>query len=266
MRALHLTLLLMSGCATTLSTMQPADTLPAGGWHAGAGMNAIVPVTRVADALDAASQLEDRVAADPNHEPTDEERRDYLDAALGLALGAPGVTYDLMLRHGFADRFDAGIRWTTTGLHVDGKLQFLRHPSGWNGSISVGYVHHFFDGLLFDVLELIEIDDFSRWDIEVPVLFGRSIGDWGTVWGGPKYVFARYSLDAAIMDAGGVESSDGSIHYIGGFAGFAAGYRWVRVFTELTVMNMFAEPVILGEPTDIGGVIVVPSAGLMVRW
>jgi hypothetical protein len=255
-----------AGCATTLSTMQPADTLPPGGWHVGGGFNVNVPASRVIRALDVAYDLEQKLQDDPGYEPTEDEQRDYLDAAIGLAISAPGVTNDIMVRHGLWDRIDAGVRWTTTGLHLDAKLQFLHHPSGWNGSLSVGYVHHFFDGLLFDALDLLEVDDFSRHDVEVPLIFGRQLGAWGTLWGGPKYVAAWYHLDATLQDTEVVDSPDGMIHYVGGFAGFAAGYRGFRGFVELTVMNMIARPVILGRTVDLGGIVVVPSAGVMVRW
>jgi len=39
----------------------------------------------------------------------------------------------------------------------------------------------------------------------------------------------------------------------------------VFVFLELTVANMFAKPEIFGQKTDLGGIIVVPAFGLMLR-
>ena len=80
-----------------------------------------------------------------------------------------------MVRYGLADKFDAGLRWTTTGIHADGKYQFLDHASGWDGAISLGVSHHFFDGFVFDVLEFLKIEDFSRNDIEIPLIFGKRL-------------------------------------------------------------------------------------------
>lgn len=257
--------LLAAGCATTISTMQPADTLPPGGWHVGGGLNVNVPATGVVRALDAAISLEEKLRDDPSYEPTEAEERRYLDAALGLALNPPGVTQEVMVRYGLLDRVDAGLRWSTTGIHVDGKLQFLR-GGGWDGSIAVGYVHHLFDGIVFDALELLRIDDFSRKDVEVPVIFGRRLGSWGTLWGGPKLVLGWYHLDAALAEAEVAGSTDGTLRYLGGFAGFGAGYRAFRGFVELTVMHLSARPVVLGQKVDLGGVVVMPSVGVMVRW
>ena len=105
-------------------------------------------------------------------------------------------------------------------------------------------------------------------DIEVPVIFGRRFGKWGYLWGGPKYIFGKYTLDAdiSVVGATDVTPTDGKIHYVGGFTGFGAGYKFIYAFVELTVMNMFAKPVILGHERDIGGIIVMPSFGLMARW
>jgi hypothetical protein len=77
---------------------------------------------------------------------SDEQKREYMDAAIGLALSAPGTTHDIMLRYGIHDRIDAGIRWSTTGAHADAKYQFL-DLAGWAGSISVGYRHQLFGAI-----------------------------------------------------------------------------------------------------------------------
>jgi hypothetical protein len=267
MRRLRLLALLaaLPACSTALSTMQPADTLPPGDWHIGGGVSVDLPVTRIGAALDQAYTVGDKYRQNSEYRPSAEEQRQVFDAAVGLALNAPGVTYDLMVRYGVYDRIDLGVRWTTTGLHFDAKFQFLR-DAGWDGSISVGYGWHFFDSIIFGVLDFLRIADYSRHDLEVPVIFGRRFGRWGYVWGGPKYVMARYSIASFLPNVTEPFASSGFIHYIGGFAGFAAGYRWVFVFAELTVMDMIAKPVILGQPTDIGGAIVVPSLGVMARF
>jgi hypothetical protein len=254
------------GCSTALSTMQPADTLPKGGVHVGAGMDVGIPVTRVLDAIDQAEALADKYRADPSYMPTDADRRAALDAAIGLALNAPGVTTDLMVRYGVADRFDAGFRYTTSGLHLDGKLQFLRQPGGWDGAVSLGYANHSFKGTVFDALEYVGIDDFSRHDVELPLILGRRLSSWGRFWAGAKYIYAKVSIDAKLQNVDETLTVDDSMHYLGGFAGFAAGYRWVYLFAELTIMEMVAKPTILGEPTDLGGTIVMPAFGLMARF
>ena len=266
--AAAVSLLAAAGCSAGLATMQPAQTLPKGGWHAGAGVNVQIPVTRTLEVLDAAQDIDDSYVKNPDYTPTEEEQHRYQDAMLGLALSAPGATVDLMLRHGFARRFDAGVRFTTTAVHADGKYQFLGEGdgSGWDGAISLGYAHHLFDSLVFDVLEHLGIDDFAREDLQIPLIFGRRMGQWGFLWGGPKYVLTYYAVDARIANAAEVESTEGFVHYVGGFAGVALGWRWVHAIAELTVMDLIAKPTIAGREVDVGGIIVVPSLGLMARW
>lgn len=118
---------------------------------------------------------------------------------------------------------------------------------------------------VFDALDYLEVGDYSRWNIEVPVIFGSRMGDIGHVWFGPKYVFSTYSVDASLKNVGVVPETSGAIHHLGGFGGVALGYRVVFVFLEVTVAKMFAEPEILGRPTDLGGIVVAPAGGLMLR-
>jgi hypothetical protein len=258
---------LLPGCSTALSTLQTAETVPKGHWQATGGMDVAIPVTRVIDAVDAAIDLEEKLRDDPGYEPTEAELQDYADAAIGLALSPPGTGIDLMLRRGFTDQLDVGVRYTTTGLHADAKFMFLRPtaPDGWTGSLSLGYAYHNFDGFIFDVLELLRIDDFSRHDLEVPIIFGKKLR-YGHYWLGPKLVVAFVSIDAKLEYADETLQTDDTIYYYGGFAGASFGYRGVEVFAELTVMEMLAEPTIFGRKRDLGGTIVMPSAGLMARF
>lgn len=267
MRALPIAFaLLLPACATTVSTVQPADTLPKGDFHASAGMNVEIPITRVVDSLSAAADVSDKYLGDPGYEPTQEEQRALLDATIGLALNAPGGGNDFMFRYGVVEHLDVGARWSTSAAHLDAKWQFLDSTSGWDGAVSLGVAQHIFSGIIFDVLEVLELDDFSRTDVEIPVIFGKRFSHWARFWGGPKLILSRYSVDADIRNVVEVQELDGWVYYYGGFAGGSVGYRNIQLYGELTMMSMVASPVILGEEVDIGGLIVSPSFGIMARW
>jgi hypothetical protein len=263
MKRLLMLIVLGSGCTTALSTAQPAETLPKGTWRASGGMEIGVPVSRIADALDAAATLEEKIADDPNYMPTAEEQREYEDAAIGLALNAPGPIVDLMLRRGFGHHLELGGRYTSTGFQIDGKFQFL--DGAWDGAISVGYARHAFKGLIFDVLELLKVDDFSRNDILIPVIFGRPLGDYGRVWFGPRLQIAFVHVDGQLEKVGDIDT-DATIYYVGGFGGVSAGYKGIEAYVELTVMEMIAKPTIFGEKRDLGGIVVAPTLGLSARF
>lgn len=274
-----------SGCATTLSTLQPAEPMKPGHVQANAAMNVNVPASRIVDAVDVAEDLASRYARDPGYVPTTEEQRRALAAGVGLGLSSPGPNQDFMLRVGLFRNFDAGLRWSGLAAHVDGKYRFMggdpppkdgearsftdelgpEKDGGLQGSISIGLSKTLYSGFVFDALDYLQIGDYSRYNLEVPVIFGTALKDYGHVWFGPKYVLSRYSVDASLRNVGVVPETSGTIHHLGAFGGVAVGYKVVFFVAELTVMKMFAEPTVFGQPTDLGGIVVVPAGGLMLR-
>ncbi len=255
----------LCACTTAMTTIQPAQTLAPRAMHVSVGLDVNVPVTRVVEALDAAADIAENYAANPGYVPPEDEQRRYLDALIGLALNAPGVMNDFMFRYGFGDRIDGGLRYTGTAVHVDAKYRFLER-NGWHGSASLGYTHHLFKGLIFDALEYIHVDDFSRRDFSMPIIFGRRLADYGYLWLGPKYVFSRVGIDSTLQNVDDSLALRAPIHHFGGFVGVALGYRVLYVYAEVTALQMFAEPVILREATDIGGLVIQPAFGVMGRF
>ena len=261
--------ILAGGCATPVSTLQPAETLPRGGWHVGAAMDLSLPVSRIGAAVDAAADIASKYSQDPGYTPTPEEQRTYLNAAVGLALNHPAVINDLMVRYGVRDWLEVGGRYAGNSMHLGAKVRLFDQPRwapGWQGALDISYVHSSFSGVLFDVLSFLNIDDFSRRDVQVPLIFGRRLGRFGRVWLGPKYIYGQVHVDAKLQNVDDTLAVDTHVHYLGGFGGVAVGYSKVFLVAELTVMNMFANPELLGQPTDVGGLMLMPSIGVMARF
>ncbi len=264
--------------------MQPAEPMRPGHVQLQAGMTGNVPASRIVDAVDTVATLTERYVSDSSYKPTEDEQRRALAAGVGLGLSAPGVNPDIMLRMGVVRHLDVGLRWSGLAAHADAKYRFLatNMPSpeqekaeqsnvgdgpdpGFQGSVSLGISKALYGGFVFDALDFLQVGDYSRWNVEVPVIFGTRLGPVGHVWFGPKYIFSTYSLDASLKNIGVVPESSGVIHHLGGFAGIGVGYKVVFLFAELTIAKMFAEPEILGRPTDLGGIVVSPAGGLMLR-
>lgn len=277
-------LLALVGCSTTLSTLQPAEPMKPLRFQANGALNVVVPASRIIDVVDTSATLADRYASDPNYKPSEAEQRQALAAAVGLGLSSPGVNPDIMLRMGVVKNLDVGLRWSSINAHVDAKYRFLATKDatpeeeaatdgklgngpdrGFQGAISIGLSKSLYNGLIFDLFDQLQINDYSRWNLEVPLIFGSRLSDYGHVWFGPKYIYSHYSVDASLKNIGIVPEQSGSIHHIGGFGGVAVGYKAAFVFLELTVAKMFANPEIFGQETDLGGIIVVPAFGLMLR-
>lgn len=254
-----------TGCSTALSTMQPVEPMAPGHVHASGGMTVNVPVSRIVSAVDATASMGEQFVRDTSYVPSEEDRRKTLAAATGLALASPGVNHDFMLRVGAFKNFDVGLRYSGLAAHIDGKYRFFGDEKGWQGAASLGISKALYSGFAFDALEFVKIDDFSRWNVELPILFGRRLDDFGHVWMGPKYVYSHYTVDAAFQSVGLVDSTSGSIHHLGAFCGAALGYKYVFAFAEMSAAWMFAEPTILGQKVDLGGLVVVPAGGLMLR-
>lgn len=267
--------LAQTACGTTLSTLQPAEPMRPGHVQVQGAFDVNIPASRIIDAVDTVDTIANRYGSDPSYKPTSAEQAQYVGAAVGLGLSSPGVNPDLMLRVGIFKNFDAGIRWSALNAHVDGKYRFLQTKDadpndpdadpGFQGAVSLGISKSLYSGLVFDALEYLHIDDYSRWNVELPVIFGSRLGNFGHVWFGPKYIYSHYSVDASLENVGVVPETSGSIHHIGAFGGAGLGYKYVFVFLELTVANMFAKPEIFGQKTDLGGIVVVPAFGLMLR-
>ena len=273
-----------TACSTTLSTLQPAEPMRPGHVQAQAALDVNVPASRIVDAVDVVATLGDRYASDPAYRPSADEQRRALAAGVGLGLSAPGVNPDFMLRMGVVKNLDVGLRWSGLAAHADGKYRFLatKEPTaeeeeaeegtigngpdrGFQGAVSIGISKALYNGFVFDALDYLEVGDYSRWNIEVPVIFGTRLADVGHVWFGPKYVFSTYSVDASLKNIGAVPESSGTIHHLGAFGGIGVGYKVVFVFAELTIAKMFAQPEIFGQKTDLGGIVVAPAGGLMLR-
>lgn len=286
--ALALVLATLSGCGTTLSTLQTAEPMKPGRFQAHGAMNVNIPASRVYDAVDTAIDVSSNYVSDTSYRPTEADQRKILGAAIGLGLSAPGVNPDVGLRVGVVRNMDVGLRWSGLALHGDVKYRLFhakdltREPGeeppkgidklangpkdpGFSGSISVGVSKALYSGLVFDVLDYLQIGDYDRWNVEVPMIFGSRIGSFGHYWFGPKYVYSHYILDLSLQNVGVVPDASGSIHHVGGFGGAAFGYKFIYAFAELTAMYMFAKPEILGQKVDLGGVVVVPSFGIMAR-
>lgn len=253
-----------AGCSTTLSTLQPAKPVGAGHVHVGVGANVNLPVSSAVGAIAESTRVAARLSSE-SRAPNEAEQRALVDAMLPLAINPPGATPDLMLRYGVVDAVDVGLRYSGSAIHGDVKAA-LYDEEPFTIAVSLGYSRQRFSGLLFDALDYLNIGDYSRNNIEVPLIFGLKLKEYGHVWFGPKFIGSFYSLDASVKDVGLVAQSSGFIQHYGAFGGIALGYKYVFAVAELTAMYMVAKPTIAGRQVDLGGLVLMPSMGVMVRY
>lgn len=104
-------------------------------------------------------------------------------------VGVPLPQAEIELRHGFAPRFDAGVRLFLLGAAADMKFQFLQ-LTNWDAAFVPGV-----SGSYINFSDAETRRRFSEIDVSVPVLFGRHIGQNSSVVIGPK-VQSRYAMNS----------------------------------------------------------------------
>jgi hypothetical protein len=285
-----LALLALTGCASSLSSLQTAKPLAPGQFQASAGMGVFVPagqLTTVAQqGITQGRAVYDAIQKEESYALSEEDAVTLLTAGAALAVAPPGTNNELMVRAGLVENLDVGLRLTTSSVRLDGKWR-LAH--GGNASpllrehertsldlaIGLGVSRHLFKSPVLDVLEVVEMDDFSRYDVEVPLYLSFDVGDIFKAYAVPKYVFSRTRMDQKLVDF----SQDGkeltgfdvvlparvNSHFAGATLGVAVGYKYVHLYAELTAGYTHCRPSFFGQERDLGGVTLYPAIGLAIQ-
>lgn len=280
-----------SGCATTLSTMTTADVADVGQVQASGGTGLFLNLGPFGMILDQAIKQGKAIdEAKKNGEPytvSEEAQQELLTAAIALAVMPPGQGYEFALRTGIWDKkMDLGLRYSVNALRLDGRYQLLEHQDpehieplkrkSYHLAIGAGVSKYLFDSPVIDVLEYVQLGDFSRWDFEVPFYASVEFGEVLRVYGSVKYLYSVTSLDARLVNysqqATNISGLDVSLpskvhmHFIGSTVGVMAGYKWVYAVLEFTGGYIIANPYIAGQKRELGGPTIYPSIGLAVEY
>jgi hypothetical protein len=273
MRRLLLLLLAATGCATSLSGFQPAHVAPKGHLTAEFGWDVSVPVGTIVRAIDAGKNLVD---AANNRSLNDAERRQLIEAGANVLLNPPAVVTHAGLTYVPFTAWELGVRWSPGAWRGGVRHQLLeqgRHGVDFTAGLALSRFTAEFG--LGDTLEkVLHVDDFTRWNLDVPLVVGKH-GDWYRLWGGPRLLFSRFdtalslhlpqtpSSPAEVVAA----SVEGSATYVGAQGGFALGYRYLFVGFELTLVQLIsgAHLELAGQrqDVDLGGLIIYPGIALM---
>jgi hypothetical protein len=124
------------------------------------------------------------------------------------------------------------------------------------------------------VIDVLELQDFTRWSLDVPLLVGKH-GSWYRLWGGPRLLFStfRTAMTLNLPAAAGspeqsiVASVDGTAAFVGGQGGVALGYAHLFLGFELTIVQLISnarlEVAGQGQDVDLGGLVIYPGLALM---
>ena len=284
-----LALVLGTGCASTLSSMQTAKPLERGQFQVSLGAGLFVPVGPIATVADFGIRESDKflelINGGERVELSQEDQRRLLTAGLALGVAPPGLVTEVMARAGVAENLDMGLRYSGISLRLDAKYRFLHRGSGedrprsgrssFDMAIGLGLARHNFKSPALDLLKLVDIDDFSRYDVEVPFYVSSEAGEILKLYAGPKYVYSRTRLDQKLVDYSqqgkDVAGFDVSLpsrvnsHFVGSTLGIALGYKYVHLYAELTGGYTFCKPSVFGEKRNLGGPTFYPALGIGFR-
>lgn len=264
-------LVLVASCAPALSSVEPASVPARGEWRVSGGVGVSIPPGTLADAVDAARALVG-VARQRRLEPA--EKQTLFEGAGALVLNPPSLVPELAAAYAPLGRLEVGLRYSGAAWRVGARYQVLdQERAGVAVTVGAGVARYTFKFPVDSILGVVEIEKFSRWQVDVPLVLGKS-GRWYHWWAGPRLLWTTYHTGMRLalppsVDDMVLASFDGTARYLGGQAGFALGYRVFAAF-ELTVAHVAADATldITGARNDyaVRDVVVYPSVALMTTF
>lgn len=257
------------GCAPALSSLQPAHVAEKGHVQAEVGMDISIPTGTIASALDAGVALAE---AAQREELTEPQRKRVFDAGVGLALNPPSATPHIGVAYTVVDNLELNLRYSVSAFRGGVRYQFLDHEKhGVDLTVGLGAARYVYDLPVNSFIDILELEDFTRWQFDLPIAIGTS-GDWYRVWGGPRLMYTTFStaLTLDLPSPGDIElaSFSGNGLYVGGQIGAALGYKKVFLGVELTLVQLFSggDLEAFGQKAlevELNSFVIYPTIGLM---
>jgi hypothetical protein len=231
-------LFVVGGCAPALSTFQPAHVAPQGHFQGGAGFEIGVPVGTLDDLITVGRNLADK--AQTNQGLTDDEKWRLFDVGINLALNPPSVGPHVGIAYTVVEHLELNLRYAGAVIRFGGRYQLLDHVTGPFDMVTGFGVAHDSHGVSVPEIDIVRVDEFSRWRIDVPLLIGTS-RDWFRVWAGPRFLYSWFDagLSLNLQNEHPQVNLTGTAVYFGGQAGVALGYRKLFFAVELTMAEVW---------------------------
>lgn len=270
---LAVALALAAGCSPTLSSLEPARTIPAGHVQVSSGLDVSLPSGDLRDALEAARGMGLGGGA-----LSAQDANTLVRAGTAVVVQPPSVGGSVSAAVGVSRRFALSLRASGNAARAAIRWQFLRAAPGFYGALGVGMSTYFYGFPVQQFVPDLELDRFSRIELDVPLSFGWS-GKVGHVWFGPKLVFSSYDARiTACIDraaAGCAHEAtvgvDGTAFYFAGQFGAAIGWKRFWIAAELTVayVNVGADVELstggrtMQQRVATDGIVLQPAVGFL---
>ena len=255
------------GCATALSSFQPAHVPPKGHIQAEVGLDISESLGAINQVLDAAETLDEAAS---ERSLSDDEKRQILRGGAHLGLNPPAFIPHAGVAYAPFERWEASLRFAATGWRVGVRHQLVAQDEvGVDFTVGIGFGTALFDPPIHQVLDTIEVNDFVRWNLDLPITVGNH-GSWYRWWAGPRLLYSGMSETMTLhlpYDTTVTGSVSGHGLYVGGFVGAAFGYRSLFIGPELTLVELLgsAEVRAVGTTTraSLDSFVVYPAIAVM---
>jgi hypothetical protein len=224
------------------------------------------------DAINTGKDLGDKIES--GQTLTSDEKWRMFDAGMQLLLSPPSAGYHLSAAYVPVERLEVSLRYAGSALRLGTRYQVLDRETGpFDMSAGIGISRFTYTLPISDYIPVLKMDDFTRWQIDVPFLIGMQ-NRFFRFWTGPRFVATFFDtamrLDLGVADQV-LASMSGHAYYLGGQSGIGVGYRWIFLAFELTITEMVGHahvnaPAITDAPSrdvDLTGLVIYPSIGLM---
>src|SRR5205814_9786859 len=130
------------------------------------------PRGTISRALDAGKTL---AKAASSRSLSDAERRQLIEAGANVALDPPGLVTHLGGSFVPYTGWELGMRWSTGTWRLGVRHQFLDQAThGLDLTAGVGAARYTFEFPVNDLFgDVVHLDDFSRWSIDIPLVVGK---------------------------------------------------------------------------------------------
>lgn len=260
------------GCSSSLSTLQPARTVPAGHVQAVTSVAVTPPVGLAEDTWDALHELGDMASIES---PSDAEG--LAELATMALVQPPSLDANFSLGIGLAKRLEINGRVGSASAGGGFRLQWLRRRPGIYGAIGANVDHTYNSFPLDRVTDQVRVERFRRIDYSIPLTLGYSRKRFH-FWAGPKLVLSRFNTNVAVClnsETCGQQATlqaRGRARYYAGHVGLAFGSNRFWLALEVTVARARIEADLevdmpamdtMGSARVFEGRVITPAIGLM---
>lgn len=263
-----------AGCSGSLTTLQPARTVPAGHVQATTSVQVTPPIGLAQDTYEAI-----RTLSEVSDDPSEEELAAVVDSATAALVQPPSVDAQFGLALGLSRRLELDARVGATSAGGGVRLQWLRQRPGIYGAIGFMVNVHYNHFPIERFATQVRVDRFRRLDYAVPLVLGYSRRR-VHLWAGPKLVLSRFDarVGVCVSDEDGCTQeaslrATGRARYLAGQIGIGLGSRRFWLAVEVTIaratidadlgLDMPRQPTMEAQRRVVGRVI-TPAIGLMV--